>query len=115
MRSEEIQAQKNKVLTTLSCIGKEYHITFEMLVNRHANIVRSVLILTEGNAKGEGSRLPGVYVTPKLLDIRSSVNGKWNHFTKVVDALKEGTWIKVEVQQLYKDNKVKTYESVLTT
>ena len=75
-----------------------------------------VLLLTQENTSGEGSRLPGVFIKAGgELDIRFSVNGKWNYGTIVVGALKEGTWTKVEVQQMYTDNKVRTYESVLTT
>ena len=89
-----------------------------MLVNHFGQEFTTVLILTEENAYGEGSRLPGVFVSREELHIRSSVNGVWNHLTNVTNVvlgtLKEGTWVKVEVQQMYSDNKVRNYESIST-
>ena len=86
-----------------------------MLVNQFGQEYTTVLILTEENAYGEGSRLPGVFVSREELHIRSSVNGVWNHLTNVTGGtLKEGTWVKVEVPQMYSDNKVRNYESIST-
>ena len=108
-RREEVQPQKSNMLTTLCGIDKQFHVSFEMLINRLEPGWQSVLLLTQdGNGFGpcEGCKIPVVYINPlNQLDIRAHVNDN-RAFSTQVKEFSLGKWFKVEIKQTNIDQKV---------
>ena len=105
----EFRVQKNNLLTTLCCIGKQYFISLEFLFEEFIHKWSNVIQLTTGLEHDRGSRLPIICTMGnklKELWLCSDVNGDWCSWTKV-GSLTPHTWNKVEVEQVYRDSKVK--------
>ena len=103
----EILLHQNNHLATLSGIGKDYSVSFELFINKFHPNWRSVLHLTPGLKVGENStRNPGVWIDEKnKLEIQSNVNNQSKFRTKV-DDVSICQWIRIEIQQFCKEDKV---------
>ena len=105
VQTGEIQLKRNKALAKLSTVGKNYFVAFELLVTKHPtpdDHWHSVIHLSKGgNNKEYGDRVPGVWVnSDHRLHITSAVNGESNYQYNYVQSLLEGTWTRVEIQQI---------------
>ena len=71
---------KNKKLTELHFLGKEYTVMFEMIINKITSTYDSVLhIGLGGNAGVYGDRIPAFFIkNTKELHLASSINGNKN-------------------------------------
>ena len=99
---------KNKKITELPYIGKEYSISFELFINKFGNdLYQSVIHLTTGeNYADMGSRNPVVWVRKsKQLSVSSSISGM-KSLNKRIPGLKEKKWQKIEITQKPVDGKV---------
>jgi len=102
-----IDIKKNRELTELPFIGKDYDVSFELKITKFGtDAFQSVLHLTLGEDHGNGHRIPGVWVTAeKKLFISSSVSGNANKEDTVPKELEAGKWIKVHISQKLVDGK----------
>ena len=94
----EILLHQNNLLATLSPF---------LFINKFHPNWRSVLHLTPGLKVGENStRNPGVWIDEKnKLEIQANVNNQSKFRTKV-DNVGIGKWIRIEIQQFCKEDKV---------
>ena len=104
---------KNKTLTDLSFIGKEYTIFFEIFINKlpTTNNFVNVLLLTKTNCNGASPRYPGIWVKKfngilSKFHITQDMNGNWND-AKDIPVPAANKWIKIEVSQTKIGEKVK--------
>ena len=99
---------KNKQITELPYIGKEYSVSFEVFINKMpTQPYQGVLHFTTGeNYAAMGSRNPAVWVTAsKEFHIASAVSGNKN-LVKNFPGLEENKWYKIEINQKLVDAKV---------
>ena len=102
----ELQLMKNKQLTKLASVGKEYFVSFEMKVTKHdtSKDWRNVIHLSTG---GDGSRYPAVWLhKDNKLHIASTVSGNTNYVYNHKDPLKEGEWTHIAIMQIYENDQV---------
>ena len=102
----ELQLVKNKKLTTLASVGKEYFVSFEMKVAKHdtSKDWRNVIHLSTG---GDGSRYPAVWLhKDNKLHIASTVSGNTNYVYNHKDPLKKGRWTHIAIMQIYENDQV---------
>ena len=109
-RQENIDLKKNNILTTLPLVGKEYLVSFELLVNKHTsedwrNVIR---LRQHGTAfMVYGYRIPGVWLTKNnKLHIISAVNGQADYIYNDNTPLKEGKWTQIVSMQFKRGGKV---------
>jgi len=100
---QDIEPEKNKVLTILPYMGQEFSVCFDIFINSYpaADVpFVSVLHFSRGqNAAMMGDRLPGVWVTPaKELHITSAISNNLNNWKNHGD-LKDKDWNKVCISQ----------------
>ena len=99
---------KNNLIAELPYIGKEYKISFEILITKFgSDPYQSVLHFgLGGNAEKYGDRAPAVWMTKdKYLLVASSISGNKNHYYISQMDLKENKWIKIELSQTLTDGK----------
>ena len=99
---------KNKQITELPYIGKEYSVSFEVFINKMpTQPYQNVIHFTTGeDYAAMGSRNPAVWVTAsKEFHIASSVSGNLNLWTNF-PGLEENKWYKIEINQKLVDAKV---------
>ena len=91
-------------------IGKEYLVSFELLVIKHTTgDWRNVIRLRQYSAGFEvyGYRIPGVWLSKNnKLHIVSAVNGQADYIYDSDTPLKEGKWTRIIIMQVKKDGKV---------
>ena len=106
----EFQLKRDNALTTLSSVEKEYFVSFDLWITELTPGWKNVLHLTTGdNNRRYGSRIPFVSVNNAgRLYINSAVNGDKTYTYEHPPVLIEKTWIKVEIEQLTENEKVKT-------
>ena len=101
---------KNKLVDEVPYIGKEFSVSFELLINKFQPAVEytSVLHLTTGDNYGKmGDRIPALWVTKEnLLYVAHAISGNHNNL-KLLPGLKEKLWNKVEISQKLVNGKVK--------
>ena len=101
---------KNQLITELPYIGKQYNISFDLLITKFDTTeYQSVLRLTlGGNINAYGDRAPAVWVhKDKYLHVTSSINGNKNLWYNVQNVpLVENKWYKIEISQTLMDGKV---------
>ena len=94
---------KNQLITELPYIGKQYNISFDLLITKFDTTeYQSVLRLTlGGNIKAYGDRAPAVWVhKDKYLHVSSSINGNNNLWYNVKSVpLFEKIWYTVKISQ----------------
>ena len=103
----EIQVKQKNLLTTLSSVGKEYYVSFEMRIDKNTpGDWTNVLHLTNRDNHGQhGDRIPAIFIFQNnQLHVASSVNGNPNHLYSTW--IKHKKWYKLEIQQVYKGGKV---------
>ena len=121
MEAGELMLMKGKLLTTLSSVGKEFFVAFELMVTKHTpGDWRSVIHLTtKGNYGAYGYRIPGVWLYKNhKLHIASAVSGNHNYYYDHQDPLKEGEWYHIAIMQVMESNQVfpsKKYNNFITT
>jgi len=106
----EMTIEKSKLVTTLPSIGKEYRISFDLLVAKHTsgNVWwRNVIHFTTGGNDGTyGFRTPGVWIfKTNKLHVSSALNGNHNAYFDFPKQVEEGKWIKMQISQTLIDNK----------
>ena len=104
----ESSLAQNKLVTTLPSIGKEYQVSFDMLVTKHKLVDwRNVIHFTIGGNYGTyGERTPGVWIfRNNQLHIASAVNGNHNHIFDWPDPIVEGDWNNIQIYQTLRNNK----------
>ena len=98
---EEFTLCKGKELGILPCLGKEYVITFELLlteVNKWGSVIHFTI---GGNKNSYGDRTPGLWVTKKgKFFLASAINGDSNKRFWPTDKPDTETWHKIEISQL---------------
>ena len=106
-----IDLAKNKLITELPYIGKQYKISFDLLISKFdAEVYQSIIHFgLGGNAEAYGDRAPAVWVhKDKYLHVTSSINGNLNLYYNVQSVpLVENKWFKVQISQTLIDGKVK--------
>ena len=99
------QIMKNNHITTLASVGKEYMVSFEMMVNKHDASKKWGGVIYLYN--GADSSYPGVWLhQDHKLQWWSLVNGKWILIYTHKEQVKEGKWYHVAIMQVYEDGKV---------
>ena len=107
-----INVKKNQQISELPSIGKEYDISFELLItNFGTDAFQNVIHFTLGeNAAKYGDRNPAVWVTKQnKLCISSAISGNKNYFGPALEiptVLETGKWIKIQISQTLVDGKV---------
>jgi hypothetical protein len=104
----ELNLAQSNLLTTLPSIGKEYHVSFDMLVTKHKLVDwRNVIHFTIGGNYGTyGERTPGVWIfRNNKLWIISALNGNHNHHYEWPAAVVEGEWNNIQIYQTMRNNK----------
>ena len=106
----EFDLKRDNALTTLSTVEKEYFVSFDLWITELTPGWKNVLHLTTGhNNKRYGSRIPLVSVNNAgRLYINSAINGDKSYTYEHPPVLTEKTWIKLEIEQLVENEKVKT-------
>ena len=100
--SEEFKLERDKLLTTLIRLNKEFYVSFELWIDKHSNKNGhlNIIHLTTGlDASGYGSRIPGVWLHERKLNIISAVSHSKYIYT-YKQALDIGRWYKIEIQQI---------------
>ena len=102
---------KNKQLTELPFIGKQFSVSFEfkMTAAGTTDDYFEILHLTKGgNMENDGDRIPAIWERKGQLEVRCSVSGNKNlgEGGQPLSALKLNEWNKVVVSQIKKDDKV---------
>jgi len=97
-----ITLKKGSLLTILPYIGKQFSVSFDLLITKMGSYAwQNVLHLTVG-PNGDavyGSRVPLVAVTPAWsLHVTSAISGNWNGGGDA-KGLEQGRWIKVDILQ----------------
>ena len=108
-QKEAFRLRKDNLLTTLSSVDMEYSISFELFVTKHTSgDWRSIVHLTTGGNYGQhGYRIPGIWLhKDNQLYIRSSVNGNHDYIYHYAQPLTEGSWYRIEIDQVKTDGKV---------
>merc|ERR1719369_960086 len=106
-----IDIKKNQQISELPSIGKEYDISFELLItNFGTDAFQNVIHFTLGeNAAKYGDRNPAVWLTKqKKLQICSAISGNKNYCgpdVLIPTVLETGKWIKIEISQTLVDGK----------
>ena len=104
---------KNKLLTTLPYIDKEYRVKFDVYPTIFKPGWSNVIHFTvNGNVAQYGDRIPAVYfhsfrssATPNLLRICSAINGDKNHcYNSKRPGLRRNQWSTVEIAQTKVNN-----------
>ena len=99
--------RKNNPITTLASVGKEYMVSFEMMVTKHDASKKWGGVIYLYN--GADSSYPGVWLHKDLkLQWWSLVNGKFIHIYTHNEQVKEGKWYHIAIMQVYEDGKVPT-------
>jgi len=106
----EMAIEKSKLVTTLPSIGKEYRISFDLLVAKHTsgNVWwRNVIHLTTGGNDGTyGFRTPGVWIfKTNKLHVSSALNGNHNSYFDFPKQVKEFQVNTLHISQNFIDNK----------
>jgi len=103
---------KNKQLTELPFIGKQFSVSFEVKMTAAGKINEyfEILHLTKGgNMEKDGDRIPGIWERLGKLEVRSSVSGDKNlgegGHPLAPPLLKLNEWNKVVVSQIKKYDK----------
>ena len=105
----ELKLIKSKHVTTLSSVGKEYFVAFELMVTKHTPGVwrNEIHLTTHGNLGAYGYRIPGVWLYQNHnLHIASAVNGNHNYYYDHKDPLKEGEWYHIAIMQVIENSQV---------
>ena len=105
--------KKNNLLTVLPYIGREFKISFDILVSKFGPGWQSVIhFTTDGNHGIYGYRIPGLWVfQDKTLSIRSALNGNEHVYTHQ-PVLEVEKWINVEISQILFENKARQIEGI---
>ena len=105
--------RKNNPITTLASVGKEYMVSFEMMVTKHDASKKWGGVIYLHN--GADSSYPGVWLHNDLkLQWWSLVNGKFIHIYTHNEQVKEGKWYHIAIMQVYENGKVTTsYSTIL--
>ena len=100
--------QQSNLARTLPSIGKEYKISFDLLVSKHKPAdTRNVLHFTTGGNHGRyGDRIPGIWIWNNKLQIASALNGNHNSYVNLPTEVGEGKWNKLQISQSLIDSKV---------
>ena len=102
IRSWPFDMVKNNLIAELPYIGKEYKISFELLITEFASAPYETVIHfgLGGNVEKYGDRAPAVWLNKdKYLHIASSISGNRNHYYNTQVNLEENKWIKIELSQ----------------
>ena len=105
----EIQLAKDNLLTTLPSVGPDYYVSLELLVTKHRQgDWLNVIQLTKGcNSGAYGCRVPGIWLNADhKLYINAAINGVNDYKYIHGHPLKENVWTRLEIQQIFKGNKV---------
>ena len=117
IRSWPFDMVKNNLIAELPYIGKEYIISFQLLItefpvdpNGHGYF--SVIQVGLGGDNGPyGDRAPCVWLNmAKFLHIMSSISGNKNYVYNTQVDLAENKWIKIELEQTLTDGKAGTQD-----
>ena len=101
--------KKNNLITVLTDIGREFNISFDLLVStftQHKQEWRSVIHFTiDGKGGKYGQRTPGIFFFNWRLEIYSAVNGNPNYAYKHGTKLEVKKWMNLEISQTLIDYK----------
>ena len=101
--------KKNNLITVLTDIGREFNISFDLLVStftQHKQEWRSVIHFTiDGKGGKYGYRTPGIFFFNWRLEIYSAVNGNPNYAYKHKTKLEVEKWMTLEISQTLIDYK----------
>ena len=110
MLTEEHKLKRSTLLTTIPVLGKEFCISFELFIAKHAPEYQwqNILHLTTGIDSGHlGSRTPGIWMYGRQrMHIVSAINGKANYGLNHYDGVEERRWIHMEIKQISKEGQV---------
>ena len=104
----DMNIQKSNLVGTLPSIGKEYQISFDLLVINHhkGTDARNILHITTGGNHGKyGDRIPGIWIWDRRLSISSALNGNHNSHFQLPTELEEGIWNSLHISQILIDSK----------
>ena len=114
-----IDLAKNKLITELPYLGKQYKISFDLLITKldfSSSDFLSIIHFTLGqDVSVYGDRTPGVWVyKDKALTVASAVNGNRNFAfnTAPPNIINENVWHKVQLSQTLLDGKVNFHNKI---
>ena len=92
---------------TLPYVGKEYTLSFEVLVSKHEPGYQSIIQLTQGSPNQYGDRTPAVFINRVgTLTIATALDGYWNHVYASSLVLPTNQWVRVDISQTLSLGKV---------
>ena len=106
---DEIVLQRNKLLTVLPYLGREFKISFDLFITKYGTpkwnyyysrlaLAWSIIHFTlGGDMENEGDRIPGIFIYPKTKVCQIWMN--WNIIHDVKTELQEKKWINFEISQ----------------
>ena len=105
--------KKDNMIVELPYMGKEYSLSFDLLINKFGPYYQSIIHISLGeDIKNYGDRNPGVWTSPqKKLSIISSISGDPSHNGvpegfEPEGGLTLGNWTNVDISQTLVDGKV---------
>ena len=106
-REPEFVIQRNNLVTTLDFLGKQYILSFQLLLTKLDSGSNNILHFTnDGDCCANGERTPAVWVYNDKIQIASAIRN-YNYYYKNINLpLQTGKWIKFEISQTLKNNKV---------
>ena len=109
---------KNNLIAELPYLGKEYKISFELLITEFPsssssdNYFSVIHVGLGGDAGKYGDRTPALWLNKaKFLHITSSISGNLNHYYNTQVDLDKDKWIKIELAQTLTGGKARRQDS----